>query len=468
MVFRSLGLMALLLLNQAASAIIPLIDAKAFSSEDTAIERAELAYPPIVNQSREWSVQPFGGFVLPHHTDMMAMYKHANGVGIRYRAAMKAEEGLGVLHDKLTYGFTVNLMDLGSAEAGYGIGTGALLMAQSGRNGYFLFGMGIGYLSQKFDALSNPRNVAIGSRYNGTMQLGYHWELKTFSKAMNMKIGSKEIDRLDLENKEIKDLWKLSLELGLMHFSNANWSQPNFGINVPYLGIGIKRALIHSYFHSYNDQNRLGVYPTTVRDLRESEGRGWKHPLTYNCLPSQTDVSQDSLATLNLGLSMNKPWREHPSKSLKLIYVPQWSHAIGFRVGRRQIELDQRKTFTNVLFDYVAENRSKTMGHRWRYGLNIFFDKSYLYTKFAKEPEGYGLKDFTEVAATFGHRWQFGRWGIIADAGFYLYRPSDMKRAYYEGVGVIYRVSPKIQATARLKAHLSTADYMEWGLSYFL
>ena len=102
MVGKSLGLMAFMLLNQAATANISSIDSLGNHSQDTTIERAELAYPPIVNQSQEWSVQPFRGFLAPHHYDMMAMYKHVNGLSFRYRAAMKADEGLGILHDKLT------------------------------------------------------------------------------------------------------------------------------------------------------------------------------------------------------------------------------------------------------------------------------------------------------------------------------------------------------------------------------
>lgn len=422
---KSLGLLALLLLNLAAEASVSPITLNSVpSADDTTLDLAELAYPPYVNQSQEWSVQPFRGFLVPHHYDMMAMYKHVTGLSFRYRAAMKAPEGQGSFRDKLTYGFTLNVMDLGSDVAGYGIGSGAMLMAQSGRNGYFLFSMGLGYLTQKFDAISNPRNVAIGSRMNGTMQLGHHWELAAWP------------GRKSPETQTINHLWKINVELGMMHFSNANWSQPNFGINIPYAALGLKKSLVHSYFRPYNDKQRVGVHRTEISDLRECPSRGWKHPSTYEVCGA-------------------------PGK-------PGWTHSVGFRMGRRQIELDQRATFTNVLVDYVAEHATERPGHRWRYGVNVFFDKSYTYTKFGEPSDAIGLNDFTEVALTVGHRWQFGRWGILADAGFYVYRPKDIKRAYYEGVGLSYRINPRLQAIARLKAHLSSADYMEWGLAYTL
>ncbi len=424
MLSKALGLIAPLLLNQLAGAQNVGFANESLKSQDSAKEQSEIAFAPIVNQSAEWSIQPFRGFLLPHHSNMMAMYKHVSGVGFRYRAAMKAPEGLGEFRDKLTYGFTLNVMDLGSDVAGYGIGSGALLMAQSGRNGYFLLSMGLGYLTQKFDAIENPKNVAIGSRLNGTMQLGYHIELASWPVKPTPK------------STQIEHLWKLNMEVGMMHFSNANWSQPNFGINVPYLALGLKKSLVHSYFRQYNDKQRVGVHRTEISDLRECPNRGWKHPSTY--------------------------------EQKRTLGGPRWYQTIGMRMGRRQIELDQRQTFVNTLLDYTAEYATGKSGHRWRYGVNVFFDHSYLYTKFGMGSDAYSPHDFTEIAVTFGHRWQFGRWGILADAGLYLYRPKDTKRAYYEGVGLSYQVNKRLQAIARLKAHLSTADYMEWGLSYTL
>ena len=109
---KSLGLMAFVLLNLAAGAQSAVSVKDSLKSLDSTTETAGVAYAPIVNHSAEWSIQPFRGFLLPHHYDMMAMYKHVNGIGFRYRAAMKAPEGQGAFRDKLTYGFTVNLMDL--------------------------------------------------------------------------------------------------------------------------------------------------------------------------------------------------------------------------------------------------------------------------------------------------------------------------------------------------------------------
>ena len=143
-------------------------------------------------------------------------------------------------------------------------------------------------------------------------------------------------------------------------------------------------------------------------------------------------------------------------------------HLLGLRFGRRQIELDQRRTFVNAVLEYNCEFRRALLGPSFRVGANVFFDKSYMYSKFGLKSDAYSLNDFTEVAITAGSHWEYGKWGFIADAGLYLFRPDDTKRRYYEGVGVSYRANQRVYIIARLKAHLSSADYMEWGLSYQL
>jgi hypothetical protein len=143
-------------------------------------------------------------------------------------------------------------------------------------------------------------------------------------------------------------------------------------------------------------------------------------------------------------------------------------HLVGLRLGRRQIELDQRRTFVNAVLEYNCEFRRALLGPRFRVGANVFFDKSYMYSKFGLKSDAISLNDFTEVAITAGSHWEYGKWGFIADAGLYLYRPDDTKRRYYEGIGVSYKATQRVYIIARLKAHLSSADYMEWGVSYQL
>jgi hypothetical protein len=350
-------------------------------------------------KTSEWSAQLMGGYLIPHHSDMMAMYRHATGINVKYRSAINQPNGQGANIDKITYGYTFNLLNLGSEVTGYAIGAGGVVMPQSGKYNYWILGMGIGYLTKRYDEFTNPRNPAIGSHLNGMMHLGYH---------------------LDAGRYLNEHGWKMYAEAGLVHFSNANWRQPNFGVNIPYLSIGAKRTLF------------------LITDGKgKANSASWKH------------IKQ-------IGAS--------PSKSC--VQGPQ--HLVGFRMGRRQIELDQRRTFVNAVLEYNCEFPKGLLGPRLRVGANVFFDKSYMYKKFGLKSDAISLNDFTEVAISAGSHWEYGKWGFIVDAGFYLFRPDDTKRRYYEGVGVSYKATQRMYLIARLKAHLSSADYMEWGVSYRL
>ena len=365
-----------------------------------------------VYKSSEWSAQLMGGYLIPHHSDMMAMYRHATGINVKYRSAINQPNGNGANIDKITYGYTFNLLNLGSEVAGYAIGAGGLVMPQSGKYNYWILGMGIGYLTKRYDEFGNPRNPAIGSHLNGMMHLGYHLDAGPY---LN-KWG-----------------WKMYAEAGMVHFSNANWRQPNFGINIPYLSIGAKRTL----FLASNNYGKVIEIRPEVEGGINNKSAPWKHIEQIGAIPSRSCVKS-----------------------------PQ--HLVGFRLGRRQIELDQRRTFVNAVLEYNCEFPRALLGPRFRVGANVFFDKSYMYSKFGLKSDAYSLHDFTEVAITAGSHWEYGKWGFIADAGLYLYRPDDTKRRYYEGVGVSYKATQRVYLIARLKAHLSSADYMEWGVSYQL
>jgi len=365
-----------------------------------------------VYKTSEWSAQLMGGYLIPHHSDMMAMYRHATGINVKYRSAINQPNGNGANIDKITYGYTFNLLNLGSEVAGYAIGAGGLVMPQSGKYNYWILGMGIGYLTKRYDEFGNPRNPAIGSHLNGMMHLGYHLDAGRYLNEQG---------------------WKMYAEAGMVHFSNANWRQPNFGINIPYLSIGAKRTL----FLASNNYGKVIEIRPEVEGGINNKSAPWKHIEQIGAIPSRSCVKS-----------------------------PQ--HLVGFRLGRRQIELDQRRTFVNAVLEYNCEFRRALLGPRFRVGANVFFDKSYMYSKFGLKSDAYSLHDFTEVAITAGSHWEYGKWGFIADAGLYLYRPDDTKRRYYEGIGVSYKATQRVYLIARLKAHLSSADYMEWGVSYQL
>jgi hypothetical protein len=83
----------------------------------------------------------------------------------------------------------------------------------------FRFGLGLGYLTKKFDRLTNYKDLAIGSHFNAAVNLTFE---------ARYRINHRLI---------------LSGGFGLQHFSNGSLKLPNYGINYPLVNVGIAYRL---------------------------------------------------------------------------------------------------------------------------------------------------------------------------------------------------------------------------------
>jgi hypothetical protein len=83
----------------------------------------------------------------------------------------------------------------------------------------FRFGLGLGYLTKKFDRLNNYKNLAIGSHFNAAVNLMFEIRYK------------------------ISERLTLSAGICLQHFSNGSLKLPNYGLNLPLINAGIAYRL---------------------------------------------------------------------------------------------------------------------------------------------------------------------------------------------------------------------------------
>jgi hypothetical protein len=83
----------------------------------------------------------------------------------------------------------------------------------------FRFGLGVGYLTKRFDRISNYKNLAIGSHLNASAN-------------MMLEARYKLAERVTV-----------SLGIALQHFSNGSLKLPNYGINLPVASAGIAYRL---------------------------------------------------------------------------------------------------------------------------------------------------------------------------------------------------------------------------------
>lgn len=327
-----------------------------------------------------WALRSYPGFLAAHHEDMQAMSSHS--LAFEIAREWKIDSG-GWLAKNQRNPFV-----------GVGVGHLGLFREINGRVfsffGYYDAGIagkgkttlrarlttGAGYLSRSWDPFLNPKNRAIGSHINGLMQVAFYIET------------------------ELKQRSKLQAGLTLIHFSNGNWSQPNLGINMPSLFLGIKQ---------------LEKAPKYYKPVQRSD---WKN--------SELQFSA--------------------------------------RLGKRQMSMDDPKDIVNHLLE--AKYFYPHKPHRyWTCGLVYYFDRTYVYDKF--QPMGQPtFANTAELAITGGHEYRIGRVGFVADMGIYIYRPDDTKRRYFQALGLKYYVTPNLVLMNRLKAHLTSADFFEWGVAW--
>lgn len=334
--------------------------------------------------SQAVQIRAHGGYVIAHNPTMAKMFRHVTGAEVSFLFKPPGNEVSDRLLQKPSWGAGVLVNANGSKLTGTSISP--FLLFDCGitkAKTYQLrtkFATGFGYLSERFDFANNPQNRAIGSHFNGFMQI------LVYLRRNNPKSG-------------------LDMGLGLTHHSNGNWNQPNLGINVP------------SFF--------LG-YLIGRKKLEDKKQRPF--PLT--------------------SLLQNKL---------------EWSFSA--RMGRRMVNIDDRRVFYPLILESAIQY-PKSIISNIRFGTKVYFDRTYLFRNFEPLPANVNAGRITELSFFFGHEYRVGRIGFIADLGFYVYRPDKSKRMYYEAIGLRYYVNKNWMIFQGLKAHLSSADYLEAGIVY--
>jgi len=138
-------------------------------------------------------------------------------------------------------GFSLSYQDFGNKVA---LGQGYTAFAhttfpiyQGEKFGFFDFriGTGLAYVTKKYDVETNLKNNAIGSHWNGYVNLQFNW------------------------NKHYKN-WHYGFGIEFGHYSNAAMKVPNLGLNVPSISLNL----------GYNIKERI-VWEDNTKDQNEDE-----------------------------------------------------------------------------------------------------------------------------------------------------------------------------------------------------
>lgn len=254
-------------------------------------------------------VKSYEGFIAPHRIGMEALAKkNTYGFELNYLSEKLTPDFFNAKYNfpftgyGISYGNLGNPDVLGNVFSIYSMLELRILSAHS-----FSFNSrispGVAYLTKKYDKITNPENIALGSHvcfyFNLSFNLYYHFK----------KPG------LDLR-----------ISPGLLHYSNGGVIKPNLGLNQPYLSLSVSKQIAtqentvnREYMRdglSKHEIWMIGTYITSDEYTRPPEGRGGGFPCItiatgYNYQYSETGkigISNDIFYNSNLHYYFDTNW----------------------------------------------------------------------------------------------------------------------------------------------------------------
>ena len=142
-----------------------------------------------------------------------------------------------------------------------------------------------------------------------------------------------------------------------------------------------------------------------------------------------------------------------------------WRGFGSIRTGRKSLDIDDSRAFWVPVIEVGAIHGISKNGNL-RLALSTHADPFYRFEKF-ETLKPFSFSNGMDIGLSAGYHQSFGRWGMLFDLGWYLYKPNPgYKTPYFEALGITYSWNKNIMAMARLKANKTTADLIEWGLVY--
>lgn len=251
----------------------------------------------------------------------------------------------------------------------------------------FNAGMGLGYVTKPYQRMpvQNLENVAIGGHLNN---------VSPFATDLRWKI-----DRH----------WDAQAGFSFVHVSNAAFQQPNLGINMWGVHLGVR------YFP-------LMKMPSPIHRELSDFHNNWRFNYKYSMAFIEKMPADGPL-------------------------YPVYMLAAGF--SHRY----WNKNKVHVGFDYSYNTGT------------------YAFLKSIEDKRGEESASSYQVAAFVGNEFLLGRVGVLFQLGFYLKESHDMNEIFYQklgGVFYFYRsekgIIKDVYGTALLKTHKAVAEFPEFGL----
>ncbi len=332
------------------------------------------------------------GFILPHHKAFNYFIKgYAKSINLSVAKQADGSKHWHKLYNRPYFGLAYNHTNFGNnSELGHAHSLYPFiafsLFDKHKISSNLQLAAGFAWINKHFDIHENVYNIAIGSHLNAYLNFNINVNLK-----LNDKFG-------------------LSSALGFTHFSNGGTHQPNKGLNVISLNLGLKH-----YFKK----------------------------------TKQVSDNKDIILKTN-----NKK------------YLFSFIVASGFKT----LEPALTKTY---FVHSLQFNTERNLGNRHRIGVGIDFfnDNSVVdYLRFKKIIETAiklgQEKDNYYAGAHFSYDLVFGKTSFTIQTGAYFWQKAKSFQDIYHRFGLKYRFSKHWLANLTLKTFWAAADFAEWGIGY--
>jgi hypothetical protein len=245
-----------------------------FNTENTYSQKGfhhKLRSPNIVLEGRIYY-----GWTLDHHIEITPFKRHYPAYEFSIQKATYGKTRWEYMYNYPLIGFAYWYSDLGNTEP-LGAAHAVFpyinfpLLGKKGFNIYFRLGVGLGYLTRKYDRYSNYENLAIGSHVNGNVNL-----LLEARGSLGKKLVA-------------------AGGISLVHFSNGGIKQPNYGLNMPSVSVALayriskenphlKRKLLPElYAFEFDGKKFVNLdldLAFAMKDMQSMLGKGNKYLVT--------------------------------------------------------------------------------------------------------------------------------------------------------------------------------------------
>ena len=239
---------------------------------------------------------------------------------------------------------------------------------------------GLTYITKSYDSNENKENIAIGSHFNSFVQFRCFWLFK------------------------LSNLLRIEPGITFTHASNGKAKNPNLGLNVASLNLGL----------NYSIQSKANQSITKV--------------------DSSTKAKSNN----------------------ELIFFT----AIGF--NQKQIASPILKTFV-YSFAYQCNLRNS---HKYVLGIDVFYDQNYLIdyeNVFKNKAQGI---DQLRMSIKLGYSYNVGRLSFPFEVGYYFFQKTNPDELIVNRLGVRYYSKTGLIAHFGLRTHFAVAYNFEYGLGY--